>query len=85
MAKIKITKQQWVEAGTQAGWLKVSDMNDDAVSRRRAVRVTMSDGDVITTEINGTKKEIEDYYLKNEFVKADEKTMHRGTNVEFLW
>ena len=59
-------------------------VGDDNLSRRRTVKVTMSDGDVITTEINGTKKEIEDYYLKHNFVKDDEVTMHHGVKVEFL-
>jgi len=58
--------------------------SDDMTSRRRSIRVTMSDGDVIETEINGTKKEIIDYYKKNEFVKADEKTMHHGVKIQFL-
>lgn len=57
---------------------------DDLVSRRRTVAVTMSDGEVITTDINGNKKEIEDYYLTNEFVANDEDTLRKGINVEFL-
>jgi len=39
--------------------------NEDDVSRRRSVIVTFSDGDTITTWINGTKKEIMNYYLPN--------------------
>jgi len=58
--------------------------NDDNVSRRRSIKVTFDDGDVVHTEINGTKKEVEDYYYKNDFVKNDEKTMHHGVLVEFL-
>jgi hypothetical protein len=54
------------------------------ISRRRYVKVTMSDGDTITTWINGTKKEIEDHYLNHYSVKSDEKTMRRGVHVEFL-
>jgi hypothetical protein len=56
----------------------------DEVSKRRPVRVTFNDGDIVTTEINGTRKEIEDYYLKHNFVKEDETTMHHGVKVEFL-
>lgn len=63
---------------------KFCDNNDDNVSRRRSVKVTFDDGDVVRTDINGTKKEVEDYYMKNEFVKSDEKTMRRGVLVEFL-
>ena len=59
-------------------------IEEDNVSRRRTVKVTFNDGDTVTTGINGTKKEIEDYYLKHEFVKSDEKTMHHGIKVEFL-
>jgi hypothetical protein len=79
---IKLDRSQWERIGKYAHWM--TDVNMDDISRRRTVKVTMSDGDVITTEINGTKKEIEDYYLKNDFVKEDETTMHRGVKVEFL-
>ena len=58
--------------------------NDDNVSRRRTVKVHLSDGDIITTGINGTKQEIEDYYKNNEFVAEDEVTMRSGVQVEFL-
>ena len=62
-----------------------SDQNlEDKVSRRRSVEVTLSDGEVIRTEINGTKEEIEKYYLNNEFVAQDENTMRKGVSVEFL-
>ena len=61
---------------------------DDNVHRRRSVKVTMSDGDVIKTDINGTKKEIEDYYKKNQFTKEDQytgkETKHYGVKIEFL-
>ncbi|MFA5314221.1 MAG: hypothetical protein WC375_13045 [Methanomassiliicoccales archaeon] len=59
-------------------------IEDDNTSRRRTVKVTFNDGDTISTGINGSKKEIEDYYLKHEFVKQDETTMHHGVKVEFL-
>jgi hypothetical protein len=40
------------------------DVDDDSnVSRRRGIKVTFSDGDSVTTEINGTKDEINKYYL----------------------
>lgn len=57
---------------------------DDSVNRRRSVRVLLDDGDVITTEINGTKQEITNYYLDNQFVAQDETTMRSGVKVEFL-
>ena len=62
----------------------INVLDDDNISRRRTVKVTMSDGDTITTGINGTKKEIEDYYLKNWFTKQDENTRTRGIKVDFL-
>lgn len=58
---------------------------DDFISRRRAVKVTFDDGDVISTEINGNKKEIEDYYLTQEPTDTyDEKRLHKPIKVEFL-
>ena len=44
---------------------KEPELKDDMTYKRRHIKVTMSDGDVINTEINGTKKEIMDYYLPN--------------------
>ena len=79
----KVRKMIGDAANAEAG-IPIEELGDDTVSRRRHIKVTMSDGDVINTEINGTKKEIEDYYLKNNFVKQDEKTMHHGVKVEFL-
>jgi hypothetical protein len=57
---------------------------DDEISRKRSVVVTMSDGDEINTEINGTKKEVTDYYLNHDFIKADEVSTHRGIDVKFV-
>ena len=59
-------------------------MKDDDTSRRRSIKVTFSDAETITTEINGTKQEIKDYYLNQSFVKQDENTFHQGVKVEFL-
>jgi hypothetical protein len=56
----------------------------DPFKKMRYIRVTFNDGDVLETQINGTKKEVEDHYLKHNFVKSDEKTMHHGIKVEFL-
>ena len=57
---------------------------DDKVNRRRSIIVTMNDGTKIHTDINGTKDEIEEYYVNQEFVKDDETTMMRGIHVEFV-
>ena len=59
-------------------------MAKDDESRKRTVKVTFNDGDTLVTGINGTKQEIRDYYMKHEFVKQDETTMHYGVKVEFL-
>jgi len=58
--------------------------NDDTFKSMRSIRVTLDDGDVINTQINGTKKEIEDYYYNNEFVAQDENTMRKVVLVQFL-
>lgn len=59
-------------------------LNEDSIYKRRFVKVTFNDGDVVQTSINGTKKEIEDYYMKQDFEKQDESGSHRGVKVEFL-
>lgn len=43
--------------------LKEKPSKDDMVSRRRVVKVMFSDGDHITTGINGTVSEIKKYYM----------------------
>jgi hypothetical protein len=48
------------------------------------VRVTFDDGEIMNVNINGTKDEIERYYLSNDFVLEDEKTMHRPIKVDFI-
>jgi len=48
------------------------------------IKVTFDDGDVIYTSINGTKKEIVDYYFNNDFTKSDETTTHRGVKIDFM-
>jgi len=61
------------------------EKEDDLASKRRIVRVTFDDGDVIQTPINGNKKEIEDYYLKQEPTDTwNEKRTHKPVKVEFL-
>jgi hypothetical protein len=52
--------------------------------RMRPVKVIFDDGDVIETNINGTKSDVEKYYLENDFTKSDEVTTHRGVQVIFL-
>jgi hypothetical protein len=48
------------------------------------VEVTFNDGDKVRTSINGTKEEVEKYYLTNEFTKNDESGKHKGVKVEFI-
>ncbi len=57
-------------------------------TQKRNVRVVFEDGNYIDTTINGTKKEIKDYYLNNYFNFGDtEETPHdimlKGVKVEF--
>jgi len=78
--KISLSKSQWKQIGETAGW----EEQEDVSKLMRPIRVTMSDGDIITTQINGTRKDIEDYYLNHNFVKSDETTFHHGLKVEFL-
>ena len=86
---IRMSKSEWIEIGKTAGWDKkplknpsLFENGDNSV--RRSIKVTFDDGDIIHTSINGTKEEIQDYYLNNDFIKSDEKTTHRGVKVEFL-
>jgi hypothetical protein len=65
--------------------LPMDDVSDDATSRRRTVKVTFDDGNTITTDINGTKQEIEDYYIGQVFNHGmEEDDLVYGTSVEFL-
>lgn len=60
-------------------------MNDDETSRRRVVKVTFSDGNTVNTDINGTKKEIEDHYIGKEFnFGVDGDVLATGVSVEFI-
>ena len=53
---------------------------------RRTVKVTFDNGDTITTAINGTEDEINDYYLDKWFNvgSGEEDVMAQVTGVEFL-
>lgn len=66
MKKITITQTQWEDIGKSAGWIEKNASEDDHVNRRRSIRVDFDDGDHLNTDINGTKQEIEDYYLNSE-------------------
>lgn len=64
---------------------------DDEVSKRRVVKITFSDGDTITTWINGTKKDILKYYLPygnrgpdQDYDVAHPERVRHAINVEFL-
>ena len=68
------------------------ESNDDNIWKRRSVYVLFHNGDSLTTEINGTKQSIEDYYKKNQFnmtTSSDEemgieKLLTKGKEVIFL-
>jgi hypothetical protein len=53
---------------------------------RRHIKVYFNNGDIIETEINGTKQEIANYYFQNEFNlgSGGNDLMVRATKVEFL-
>jgi len=54
----------------------------------RAIRVTFDDGSHLETNINGTDKEIRDYYLGQSFeiehVSSDGRETKTATQVDFL-
>jgi hypothetical protein len=52
----------------------------------KKIKVHFSNGDTLTTSINGTNQEIEDYYLGNVFNlgNASRDVMVTATKVEFL-
>ena len=53
-------------------------------SRRHTVRVTFTNGDTITTEINGTPDEVCDYYIGNLFnLGSNGDNMQRAVSIEF--
>ncbi len=55
----------------------------EVAPERWFVKVHMDDGDIISTDINGTEREINEYYLGNDFEKSDE-TMHKAIHVQFV-
>jgi len=61
---------------------------DDFIKRRRTIRVEFSDGDHLTTGINGTKQEIMDYYFKKnepqDYDLSDLSKKRTVTDVKFL-
>lgn len=84
--KIILNQQEWETMGKKAGWLKESQ---ESISQRHTVKVTFEDGNTIVSEINGTKEEIEQYYLNNSFNFGDsdehpQDKVLRATNVEFI-
>ena len=49
------------------------------------VKVIFEDGDSIVTRINGSKEEVEKYYIGNYFnLGSDKDDMKQATSVEFL-
>ncbi len=65
---------------------KKDDDNDDSKSRRRCVEVTFTNGDSLTTEINGTVDEIKKYYIGKTFNMGHngDDLMTKGKSVKFL-
>jgi hypothetical protein len=60
--------------------------DDDSKSRRRCVEVTFTNGDSLTTEINGTVDEIKKYYIGKTFNLGHngDDLMTKGKSVKFL-
>ncbi len=60
----------------------------DFIRRRRTIRVEFSDGDHLITDINGSRKEILDYYFKNnepqDYDLSDLSKKRTVKNVRFL-
>lgn len=62
----------------------------DSDSKRRSIKVTFDNGDIIHTEINGTEDSIKKYYIGKTFNLGsgadgeDEDRMTKGVKVEFL-
>lgn len=96
-AKRKATKQAQIipDDGLADGGARYTDEEMDLMEgkiqptpeeqpKKWYVKVTFDDGEVMDANINGTQDEIRMYYLSNDFVLGDEKTMHRPINVEFI-
>lgn len=56
---------------------------DRRISKRRFIRVSYENGDFTDTEINGTKEEIEYYYIGNRFELLDGET-YKCVGIEFI-
>ncbi len=65
---------------------KKDEDNDDTKSRKRCVEVTFTNGDSLTTEINGTVDEIKKYYIGKTFNMGHngDDLMTKGKSVKFL-
>lgn len=60
-------------------------MTDDPFIKMRSIRVTYEDGNTIDTNINGTRKEITDYYVGKYFnFGIEDDHMVKAVAVEFL-
>lgn len=51
--------------------------------KKQSVKVTFDDGDIVVTDINGSKEEIKKYYLGKKFPTRGEKP-HTAIKVEFV-
>lgn len=94
-----LNQADWTDRGSP-GWItprlkadefmKVEDPNDP-YKKMRSIRVHFSDGDIVNTTINGTKKDILKYYLpygshgdEQDFDMANPDKTRRAVRVEFL-
>lgn len=79
--------QNWYVTGMQNITDKLKNM-DSIQENRRSIKVTFENGDSITTEINGSEEEINNYYLNKTFnlgpMGSSEDKMTKAINVEFL-
>jgi len=50
----------------------------------KTIKVTFTNGDTITTSINGTREDIYNYYFFNTFYLGEQETPARAVSVEYL-
>jgi len=50
----------------------------------KTIKVTFTNGEVITTSINGTREEICNYYFSNTFYLGEQETPAQGVSIEYL-
>lgn len=83
-AQLKELMDSALEAEKEFSSDELENHADDTKNRRRQIKVYFEDGDTITTEINGSKQEIKDYYIGKPFELDELKPSVKATKVEFL-